>query len=434
MSAQQRARRAAERAALRARAEEGLTLLELVIAIGVFALMMVAVASTVGSGLGLARNNRDRSIAANLASGDIAQARLAGYTALFNQIVNNQTTSTRTQSVNGVTFTITRYLFLVSPGGSGDACSGSSGNLPSLVRVLSSAAWVTNGIPPARADTLIRPPNGGLYDPAKGSIALQTVDRNGAGVRLVNVTAVAGSSGNPLTTVTDDNGCAFFPQLAPGTYTVTPSQPGYVDPQGDPTPDQQVTVSAGTLTSAGVVAYDQAATIQLTLTAPDGGAFSPAVGGLPVTLRNTAFRPTGLQVTPGSGTARSLGGLFPSTSGYGLWFGDCADAQPPTIPNVAVGPGATTAATFAAPTVAVTVTRGGLPAAGVPVYAVHASDSGCAAGESVQIGTTSAAGTVTAALSFGTWKIALAPDGSGPSQVVTLTTAGSGATPATVAS
>ena len=50
------------------RSESGMTLLELVIAMSILSLVMTGMVATIGSGLTLVRNNRNRSVAANLAS------------------------------------------------------------------------------------------------------------------------------------------------------------------------------------------------------------------------------------------------------------------------------------------------------------------------------------------------------------------------------
>ena len=83
-----------------------MSLLELVVATTVFAVMMLGLAATLATGLNLTRNNRNRSVAANLASQEMDTVRSAVFTTL------NALTST--QSVGGVSYTVHRELTWVA--------------------------------------------------------------------------------------------------------------------------------------------------------------------------------------------------------------------------------------------------------------------------------------------------------------------------------
>jgi type II secretory pathway pseudopilin PulG len=407
------------------RDESGFTILELVLAVSVFALFTVGFAETVNTGIGLARTNRDRDVAANLASQEMDLVRSSSFTTLPLGLVQTA------QSVGGIQYTINRESEWVASGASKGACD-SAGQTPSLMRVHVSITWPNMGVvAPAVSDTVLTPPVG-AYDPNTGHIAVKVKDRNAAPSSgdPVNVT---GPGVNRTITTTSD-GCAFFDHLAVGTYTVALGSTGYVDRQSNPSPQQTAGVLAGGVTAVGFD-YDRAATLTLTL-APTSGAPLPA--NIPVSLGNTIFVPNGLKLYAGTGLGRTITNLFPATDGYDAWVGDCADADPegqtsgggPYWPgaqrptSTETNPGGAASVTLPVSTVAVTVTASSVPVVGKTVSAVHGSDAGCSSGETIALGTTDATGSVSAALPYGTWTIRVAsasPSGSWPQAVVSPT-------------
>ena len=385
--------------------EDGLSLLELVIAMTVFMLVVLGVVATIDSSLTLTRNNRQRSVAANLASQEMDTVRSTTFTSL--------TARTVTQVVDGSSYTISRQLTWVSKTATNGPCDGSNAN-PELLRVRVMVTWPSmHGIAPVLADTTLSPPVG-AYSANSGHIAVKVLDSNAAGElgTSVQITGPATQS-QP----TNSDGCAFFAFLAPGTYTVSLNTVGWVNRQSVQNPTQTVGVTVGNVSSV-QFDYDQASTLSLSF-APDAGGVAP--NDLAVTLGNTQFPPTGWKTYAGSGLTRSIGSLFPASDGYTDWAGMCADADPegqqansggPYWPGAQrdppfdVSPGATTAGTVALKTATITVLgTGSLPLVGATVVATHASDLSCAVGETHVLGVTDATGTLTTALPFGTWKL-----------------------------
>ena len=97
-----RSRRRGRAGSHRVGSERGLTMIELVVAVSVFAILAGGLALTIDSGLNLARNNRNRSIAANLASQEMDKVRQETFTSLPLGLVD------RTESVDGVDYTVRR--------------------------------------------------------------------------------------------------------------------------------------------------------------------------------------------------------------------------------------------------------------------------------------------------------------------------------------
>jgi type II secretory pathway pseudopilin PulG len=409
-------RRADRRAARAARfGEEGLTLLELVVALSVFAVVTGGIAATIDSGLTLTRNNRERSVAANLASQEMDTVRSTDFTAIAARTV--------TQDVDGTTFTIDRELTWVAKNATNGPCDGTNQN-PELLRVRVLVTWPNmRGVAPVTSDTTMAPPVG-AYSANSGHIAVKVLDANAAGEFGTSVSITGPMSESEPT---NDDGCAFFAFLTPGSYSVVLNTVGYVNRQGVQHPSQTVGVTSGNVSSV-QFDYDQATTLSLT--------FAPSAGGTPpndlgISLGNTQFQPTGVALYPGSGLSRSIGNLFPAADGYTAWAGSCADADPEGQQVGGGGPywpggqrddpleapaGGTTVGTVALASATVTVkSTGSLPVVGATVVATHAADSMCAAGETHTLGTTDATGTLLTALPYGTWKLTVTGRTAAPS-------------------
>ncbi|MFZ4585736.1 MAG: type IV pilus modification PilV family protein [Acidimicrobiia bacterium] len=391
------------------RDEAGFSLLELIVAMTVFAIFSTGVYGMINSGITLARNDKNRSIAANLASQEMDKVRAADFTTLPVGLVSS------TQSVDGALYTVQRESEWVARNTTTSPCD-SAGATPSYLRVSVKVSWsAMGGVDPVESNTVVRPPVG-AYDPNAGHIAVKILDRDAA-PSVAQPVRVVGTGVNAVISTTSD-GCAFFGYLNPGTYTVSLSTAGYVDRQGASNPSQSVGVFSGQVSSVGFD-YDESASLAVSITAPDGGIIPSS---LPVTIANTAFLPSGTRLFSGSGSTRTISGLFPSAAGYDLWTGDCARSDPEGVDSVGntgaywsgaqrsfeatTTPGDPSTLAILVPTVRVAVLRAGQPVAGITVRATNPSDSQCVTGNTYSFGPTAADGTVNVALPFGQWTIA----------------------------
>jgi len=384
-----------------------MTLLELVVAMSVLAIMMLGIAATIDSGLTLVRNNRNRSVAANLASQEmdiVRETASASFTSLAPAVT--------TQNVAGVSYTVNRELTWEAKNANNGPCDAAN-QAPQVLRVHVWVDWPDRaGTLPASSDTVLTPPVG-AYDPNTGHIAVSVVDANAAPEYGVNV-SINGPTSKSLPTNSD--GCAFFAFLPAGSYTVSLGTPGYVDRQGHASPSQPVTVTVGQVQSL-QFDYDQASSITATLNPANGGVVPI---DLPVTIANTILVPTGTTTFTGSGNPRTISNLFPANDGYQLWAGQCADADPegkdasgtafyPSASRddpVEVDPGATTAAGVTLTPLQVhVVDQLSQPKAARTLVFVHAADNVCAGGESHTVGTTDASGNLDVSLPYGTWQV-----------------------------
>jgi prepilin-type N-terminal cleavage/methylation domain-containing protein len=204
--------------------ERGLTMIELVVAVSVFAILAGGLALTIEGGLNLARNNRNRSIAANLASQEMDDVRQASFTAL----PLGQTD--RPESVDGVAYTVRRETAWVDNASTTGPCDSSNGT-PRVLRVSVSVFWNDmRGVDPAKSSTILSPPVGS-YDPNNGHIAVKV--RGSTADPLDGVPVTVTASGFNRTLVTTSDGCSFPRRPTPSrsarsatsTVRVTPGPP-----------------------------------------------------------------------------------------------------------------------------------------------------------------------------------------------------------------
>ena len=126
--------------------EAGFSMVEMVIGIFIFAMVIGGVVLGMSGALNVTRQNRNRSIAANLAAQEMDTARSTEFTDLPLGVI------TTTQSVDGVPYTIERETEWVTPNatsGPGQAPSGSTlADLSIVIRV----SWQgMRGVPPVHA-------------------------------------------------------------------------------------------------------------------------------------------------------------------------------------------------------------------------------------------------------------------------------------------
>jgi hypothetical protein len=387
-------------------------MVEVIVAISIFALTLSGVAALLGTSLRIVGSSRGRSVAANLASQEMDLVRSTEFTELPLGMVQT------TQDVDGTEYTVRRETEWVNQNASTGPCDAPAGSTLSFLRVSVAVSWAGMGAtPPPESQTILSPPVG-TYDEDSGHVAVSVVDRDGN--PQSDVTVVADGPGTPETQVTTSEGCAFFPYQQAGAYEVTISATGYVDTVNASSAAQSLTVTNGTTTSA-EFQFDAATTIQVDL---EGTTGYPAAAGVPVTIANSHIVPAGVAVYPGTGATRSLPGLFPWADGYSVLAGACSHADPlaESAPGVRIWsedavrpapieavPGGSSSATVRMSELEVEAMKdigSGLePAPGASVEVRQAPDDGCPSGESYVLGTTDASGIVGAGLPYGIWDV-----------------------------
>jgi Tfp pilus assembly protein PilV len=397
--------------------QDGYSVVELMVAVTVFALVFAAVSLGIGRALEVSRSNRNRSTGAYLAAKQLEEVRSKA----FDQVDLGSLTCSSGSVAPCPTdipspYTVRQDVSWTSPGSTTTSCNVPSGGGASLAykRVTVTVTWPDmGGVAPVASQTLLTPPSG-TFDPNDGHILVQAFDRNAAPLAGQTVSISGPESDSQPTT---GDGCVFFAYLDPGTYTVSLNTSGYVGRQGDQPATQTVAVTA-TQISTLQFDYDRAATLQVTLTAPTGTPTTAVPSPIDLTVANsnlTVGTKSFPETSTGSGTPRTVTPLFPFASGYQLWAGDCADADPALYPGgsrgptLASNPAGTTAGTAALGVVTVTVRRNSLTGTleqNATVRGIHAAGTGCTAGETLTSATlTNSSGVLRLALPYGTWTI-----------------------------
>jgi type II secretory pathway pseudopilin PulG len=396
--------------------QDGYSIVELLVAVTVFALVFAAVSIGIGRALEVNRGNRNRSAAAYLAARQLEEARAKAFTT----VALGRTTcvySAPTSTCNVPSpYTVVQDVAWASPGSTSTSCDVPTGAGTGLAykRVTVTVTWPDmGGVAPVTSQTLLTPPSG-TFDPDDGHILVQAFNRDALPLAGQTV-SITGPQTASQTTTTD--GCAFFPYLDPGTYTATLNGTGYVDRQGNQPATQTVGVTASQISRL-QFDYDRAATLSVGLVAPSGAVIPTGTYGIAMTVANsnlTVGTKSFQQSATGSGTTRTITPLFPYASGYQVWAGDCADADPAAHTGgsrgavLASNPAATTSGSAALDAVDVTVRRTsvtGTLQSGATVSASHAAGTGCTAGETLTTTTTTnASGQLRLALPYGTWTI-----------------------------
>lgn len=293
-----------------------MTLIEVIVAMAVFAILALASTAIVWNGLHTGHESSNRVYAASLAAAEMDTLRAQDPTNIPLAAVS------RTVNTPRGTFTITDTAEWLSVGATTGSCDSGNGARQAYL-ALHIEVWGTP-LPKTSAvklDTLLAPTQNS-FDPTDGNISVKITKADGSaqpGV-TVSITNVSGDTSTHAPQVTGNDGCAFFPGLnASSVWTVTVSQSGYTTTTNKASYSQQVTVSQAA-TSPLVFAYDQAATLSVQL---PGGMVTPT--GMPITYASTYI--TNQVATPGA-FPYSLTPLFPVPSGYQVWLGSCNDADP----------------------------------------------------------------------------------------------------------
>ncbi len=408
-------------AAVKRNRDEGFSLVEVLVAMMVFAFVAMGATSGFITEIALEHKSRNRVTAAALAASDIDLARSTPPSDLV--LGSDITTS---PVINGTTFTIQRDVAYLPLNSTQGACDGGANNgaTVQIYRVTTTVTWPRMGTTsPVRADTQISPESEQAANTY--NIGIKVLDEFNEGVNARPV-RLSGPSGTFIVNTTSD-GCAFFVGLVAGTYDAEVRAAGWVDNQLAAVATASVTVPSGTGTTVtSPVNYTPSA--QLTLTV--GDVLHPVPANVPLSLNNPSLVPE-TRVAAGTGAIRIIGpsnpfGLFPYEAGYQAWLGSCGEADPqgespflepigPYYPDalrqdaMTVTAGNNTNGSIAAGTLELRFTDGAnMPITGVSVTAHHPAD-GSLCNDVVYplTGVSDAAGYLGATLPYGTWELTL---------------------------
>jgi hypothetical protein len=447
--------------------EAGFSLIEVVLALVVLAAMLASTTSLVVNAMHVSQASRLRQIATDIAADelDCAIASLNVVDASsFPTPCGEQATLLSEQGFSGqldvpaiptVTKAGTKFSVEqeVQPGNG--ACVAPSGGAPPELEVtdwvtfaggVTSAApdwWTNQALAPkyVQESTLVAVPASAL-NPNDGSILVKLTDDvlNGQGGVTVNLySGGAPATGSPVTNplTTGQSGCALFTNLAPGQYTATASETGWIDSNNDLTSGVPAAL-AGNVMTGNVVAdgtltmptsapryYAQASDVTVNYTAP-APYFTPTASSLSQ-LPLSFYNSSGLVNNPdvaAAATAAPGDPVFPfhSSPSYYVVAGSCGvDSAPDGYSRDGVAvpasgsltPGGTASATLILTPITVVVANTGGQLAGATVTANASSPTGA------QDSNCPSSGFVMPALGLGTTSPATQPSPSFTTTVMT---------------
>lgn len=418
--------------------DAGLSIVEVVVALLVFAVITTGSLVAVGTVLAMSSDSRSREVAANLAAEAVDTARAVRD---IDDIASGATTAT----INGTTFTVSQVVSWVTTKGVDSTCTpASAADNGALLykRVNVSVSWsgMRASTTPVRSDTVVAP-GSKINDPDRGSVLITVRGADGGGVPGVTVTIApdpkADVPGRALTAeslpgLTNADGCAVAVRVVPGTYTVTLSRADgvpYRDPQQNATPVKTgISVARGD-TSGHSFTYGPADDYTMNYASNYTGSTL-----LPGDLRTTITGSNGVTVPVGTDAHRYL---YPLSSGYTFIAGpyvpkggsstSCLSPDPASWPVAADGrvgkpqQAVLSDVPVALPMGVTTVKLGsGHTFIKATTTTAQGGDPGCDATMTYTFQLDSAPGQATIALPFGTWKIQSARDSGSSLSAVTL--------------
>jgi prepilin-type N-terminal cleavage/methylation domain-containing protein len=294
-----------------ARPEAGFTLVELLAAVFIFAAISTATVTIIITALRTIDANNERVLAANVARSQVEYLRLQGASNIQPGLSTEAPPGTRPD------YLVETSAEWVGLGQTASACEAAQpGQAYLRVRVAVTSPELDG---PAVIDTIITPETA-LATEGTGAVAISVDDQYGDPVSGVQVVALdAAHPENSFTYVTGADGCLYVPQLtAPSTLNVTISKDGYVS--STPTGTQATVQLDPESLSKPTFLYAPSAGIEWT------GALAeyPVPSGMPVTW---SINQTGSPTLVGA-VGTTVTGLWPTTSGFTAWAGDCTDADP----------------------------------------------------------------------------------------------------------
>lgn len=310
--------------------DSGFSLVEVMVAMVIFAIISTGVLYSMLSVMQVTRDSRARQVATNLAAQEIDLARDTGDLFALLPFGDGEADPAKVIELNGDTFTVSRSTNWISSPDADLQC-GSGGGALRYKRVNVSVEWdgMRTGSDPVRADTVIDPKNR-INDPSLGTILVSVLNAAGTGAIGIDVTAAPGSPANGAMALsatpadTDAQGCSYILRVTPGNYNVSVSKAGsYVDNFQANVATKSTSVAAGTASTV-QFNYDLAATYTVT--------YAPSGVFIPNNLDTTVISPTYDQntLTASTNALVKTHNLFPWPSGYQFIAGEYLPATTET--------------------------------------------------------------------------------------------------------
>ncbi len=300
--------------------EDGFILIEVLVSALILAIVAGAVLALITATTHSEAAQRWRSQALGLAQEDQARMRTMRITNLIAAPI------TRTEVVSGTTFTIESRGVFINNATSSTSCTAqnASADYVKITSTVTSSALNS----PVSVQSVVSPSTGSL-DPSHGTLTFQTKTASGANLSGVTISGTGTKNFNSLS---DENGCAVFADLPAGSYKVTTSANGMVNPQGEKTSTKEYGVEAS-------------ATSQVPLYFDKPGTIIPTFKYLEPSTKELTLAPVDSMVlfnaenegsaavigTPGGTRTSSLTdeAVYPFKTKYAVYAGSCEQSNNP---------------------------------------------------------------------------------------------------------
>lgn len=374
----------------------GFSLLEVVVALFVLLLVLVAAANLVTNAAGVGADSRLRAEAVSIANDQLDAEVQTGSATLLGEVGD---TSLGTQVSGAQTYTLELEVAPYDPTNSACVSPASDPTAMLMVtvwatwaHVTSTSRWWVSGASGStsevvKATSLVAIPQTD-FNSADGAIVVTVTGAQNQAVSGVTITITGPppATGDPDTTYTEtttSGGCVAFANLIPGTWTISGTESGYIDVNDDwnTATNSAAPLSATVAVSEGqstteAFTYDQEALVRAVYTVSAGNV--PAGLNLPLSLYNAS-----LTTDPYVSTAPAEAFPFASNPSYDVVAGSCGvesapdgysvDGQP-----VSLTAGQTSTVTIPLTALSVAVTHGGQAVSGATVSAaVPSGDANC---------------------------------------------------------
>ena len=322
--------------------QSGLTLIEIIVAMMIFAIVAVGIAYTLTNVLTLTRDARSRVVAANIAAEMIDKAR--SFENVFQVIGAGEGDGNGVDDIPDSTKVVdgTRYYIYLDAKWVNDEDSTSqcgaaaaTGNTAlKYKRINVTVTWdgMRPGTTLVRSDTVISP-NTRINEPTLGSIVIAVGDElDSPQSGIASTTTPTVQSGNTAAAVTaqglatDADGCSYVLKVVPGTYDVKLTKTGYVD-----------VYQAANTSSTAVVSVVAGGTALARFTFDNGALITstyPSGAMIPTNLQTTFSTTFADKVMSGANPQR----VFPFGAGYQLIAGTVNDNGACKSPDPAAWP------------------------------------------------------------------------------------------------
>ena len=373
------------RATNRIEDERGSILIEVLVSAIMLVITAVGVFSAFEAGTRASAEERHRAQADGLAQADLARLRTMRISALANLH------QTKVVTIEKTPYTVESAAeFQTDKAGTASCKEGEAS--ADYVEIRSTVTWPSIGSrAPVVAQSLVAPPNGSI-SANRGSLAIQIVDAESAGIEGVGLT---GTGAGTFFGYTGANGCAIFGNLPKGEYSLTLSGPTLVDKDGQaPKPLKTSVVEESTNTLA--LQYAKPGEVTAKFETMVGGELTPSSADA-IVAYNSGMKVARIFGTPGTPQAEvTATPLFPFSSTYAVYAGTCIGNEPlpageltgpGPVAEALVSPAGNTDVTIELPALHLTAWSGasGEDPENIPVEGatVKLTDTSCEEGEPV---------------------------------------------------